>query len=425
MSSKKRWQFYSTFFITLVALIAIHCGDTSDDDDSANDDAADDDAADDDAGDGDYDAGEFPAFSYRITGVEVEEFNTYRLANELFPGWTGDLWPSAWGADDRLYTANGDGFGFGLVWSDIVINFVDGYPPELVGSSPPLAFDGFVAGVWGPESWKVNRKPTGMTCVDGDIYLFFQNLKNFLSDNEFGDAPHASISVSRDGGYTWEFDPSEPMFTDHVFTTGFFLDYGRCNEYAFDDYVYVYGLDYNWRFSDGFAQTKMYLARVPNDRILDRAAWEFFAGADGGEPTWSENIDDKVPVLTDDTEYRGGYSGICQGSVVYIPRLNRYLYSTRAVYEWIFWEAPKPWGPWTRVSVIEWTGGWTETYHPGYPAIITSKFMDADGLGGWIISSLPQSRFGGAFYNMGMRRFWLEVEEAYRSPLDEKGAGEG
>ena len=393
-----------------VAFLAVSCGGAGDGNEPG---VCDDDAVDGDAtGESDYDTGDYPAYSYRIVGVEVEEGNTYRLANRLFPGFTGDLWPSAWGADDRLYVANGDGFGFGLVWSDIVVSIVDGYPPYLEGTTPPLAFGGFVAGVWGPESWMVNRKPTGMACVDGDLYLFFQNLKTAWSDNPFGDAPHASISVSRDGGYSWEYDPTEPMFTDHIFTTGFFLDYGKCNEHAFDDYVYVYGLDYNWRFSPGFSQTKLYLARVPKDRILDRSAWEFFAGTDAdGRPTWSADIDDKVPVLVDDTEYRGGYSGICQGSVVYIPRLNRYLYSTRAVYEWIFWESPKPWGPWTRVSVIEWTGEWTETYHPGYPAIIPSKFMDADGRGGWIISSLPQSWLGGAFYNMAMRRFWLEVEE--------------
>ena len=273
-----------------------------------------------------------------------------------------------------------------------------------------MAFGPFVAGQWGPEEWLTGRKPTGLICIDGDIYMFFQNLKNGFSNNPFGDAPHGSISMTRDRGLHWEWDRSQPMFTDYVFTTGWFLDYGRGQQYAMDDYVYVYGLDYNWRWADNFAQTKVYLARVDKEEIMNREAWEFYAGMFGGEPGWSREIGHRAPVIVDETEYMEEYSGICQGSVVYIPQLNRYLYSTRSCNEWIFWEAPRPWGPWTRVSVIEWKRGWTPDFHPGYPAVIPSKFLDEDGLGGWIISSLSSSTWDGMFYNMAMRRFWLKAE---------------
>jgi len=382
------------------------------DDTSGSDETIDDDIVDhdDDSGDDVFDDDSANG-SYRIVSVIVEDHNTYRLANPLFPQLTGDLWPCAWGEDDRLYVANGDGMGFGLIYSDIVFGAADGFPPEMVGAPVKGAFGPFIAGKWGPEAWKYNCKPTGMTCVDGDIYLFFQNLANFLSDEPFGDAPHASISVTSDGGLTWHFDSSAPMFTDYIFTTGFFLDYGKCQEYARDEYVYVYGLDYNWRFSENFSQTKMYLARAPKQSILEINSWEFFAGFHKNDPIWTPDIRSKVPVLEDDTLYRDDKSGIAQGSVVYIPPLNRYLYSTRAVYEWIFYEAPNPWGPWTKVSVVEWTGSWTETYHPGYPTVIPSKFLDEDGRGGWIISSLSSSTFNGMYYNMAMRKFWLEVEE--------------
>ena len=351
-----------------------------------------------------------PAFTRPVTALEVEDHITYRMMNPLFPQWTGDLWPSAWGDDGRLYIANGDGFGFGLLFADIVFSVVDGSPPNMVGTTPPHAIHATLAAKWGPERGLVGRKPTGMVCIDGDIYLFFQNLKNLFSENPFGDAPHASISVTRDKGITWEYDPSEPMFTDHVFTTGFFLDYGRCQEHAIDEYTYVYGLDYNWRYSPGFSQTKLFLARVPSGSILDRVTWEFFAGLDRHcRPTWSPRIAEKVPVLEDDERYHDKKSGVAQGSVVYIPVLNRYLYSTRAKYEWIFHEAPRPWGPWTKIAVQEWLGGWSETFHAGYPAVIPSKFLDPDGRGGWIISSLSSSYFAGMYYNMGFRRFTLEV----------------
>ena len=388
------------FFLSLCIILAVGCGNGESDRAPADVPVDPDDSG-------------TPVPSRPILAVEVEDHITYRLMNGLFPQWTGDLWAGAWGDDGRLYVANGDGFGFGLIFADIVFNIVDGFPPCMTGYTPPRAIHAFVACKWGPRSWEVSRKPTGMVCVDGDLYLFFQNLKNQFTETPFGDAPHASISVSRDHGATWEYDPSEPMFTDHVFTTGFFLDFGQCQEHAIDHYVYVYGLDYNWRYSPGFSQTRMFLARVPNTSILDRKAWEFFTGLDPRcRPTWSPEIDDRVPVLEDDTLYHGKKSGIAQGSVVYIPGLNRYLYSTRARYEWIFYEAPMPWGPWTKITVQEWLGGWTEEFHAGYPAMIYSKFLDSDGLGGWIITSLSSSYFDGMYYNMGFRRFTLEAGEA-------------
>ncbi len=381
--------------------------DSAPDDDTVNDDANDD--VDDDTSmtDDDY---PLPDYSYPLTGITVEDYNTYQLVNSWLPEWTGDLWPCAWGADDRLYCANGDGLGFGLGWGDVVFNVIDGRPPELRGETPNWAYGPFIAHEWEPEPLALSRKPTGLTCADGDIYMFYQNLSNFLSEEAFAYAPNASISMTPDGGETWDVPRDAPMFSDYLFTTGFFLDQGKCREYAFDSYVYVYGLDYNWRFSDDFFQAYVYLARVPKDKIMDRSAWEFFTGLNRGEASWSVNIADKAPVITDETVYRNDVSGICQGSVVYLPKLNRYIYTTRAVYEWIFWEAPEPWGPWTKFAVREWTGGWTREFHAGYPTVIPSKFLDEDNLGGWIVSSLSDGWFDGDFYNMGFRRFELEAD---------------
>jgi hypothetical protein len=374
--------------------------DVTDDDDDDDDDNNDDDNDDDDTS---------PTPSIPILNVIVEDATSYRLMNPWLTQYTGDLWPAAWGADDRLYTANGDGFGFGVIPGDIVVNVVDGQPPAMTGRNLPGARSAAVAGLWGPEIWTLNRKPTGMTCVDGDLYLFFQNLANGRSADPFGYAPNASISVSRDGGATWQYGHAAPMFSDRVFTTGFFLDLGRCSEHAFDEFVYVYGVDGNWRWSETCEPTELFLARVHRDRILERAAWEFFAGMDGDAPTWTAEIADKAPVLVDETRYTSSWTGVAQGSVVFIPALNRYLYSTRARYEWIFHEAQYPWGPWTRITVREWLGAWTEQFHAGYPATIPSKFLDADGLGGWIVSSLSSSTFNGMYYNMNLRRFWLET----------------
>ena len=350
-----------------------------------------------------------PRPSFPITGVEVDDHITYRLAHDDHPYWTGDLWPCTWGDDDRLYTACGDGMGFGNMVSDIVFAVVAGHAPDLIGFTPPEAFGSRIGGLWGDDP-TLNRKPTGLTCVDGDIYLFSQNLRNGLADDPFGDAPYASVSVTRDHGKTWEYDAEKPMFSDHVFTTGFFLDYGKCQEHRRDDYEYVYGLDYNWRFSDDFLQTKLLLARVPRDKILERGSWELFTGLEGGEARWSADIADRAPVLQDEDLFCKDQSAIAQGHVVYVPQLNRYLYSSRAVCVWIFYEAPEPWGPWTRVSVQEWKGKWKEDYHAGYNVVVPSKYLDEDGLGGWAVSSLSSGRYDAAYYNMGFRRLEIEAD---------------
>ena len=76
-----------------------------------------------------------------------------------------------------------------------------------------------------------------------------------------------------------------------MFTTIFFLDYGRNSAHAIDGYVYAYGLDNNWR-----AQQKLFLARVPDATVQDRSTWQFFTGTTGGGiPLWSATSPPRSP----------------------------------------------------------------------------------------------------------------------------------
>lgn len=146
----------------------------------------------------------------------------------------GDLWPSCWSDDDALYAANGDGAGFGSTTSDIVMNRITGSP-----ASDDLAGEGLASGddlgqVWSGDDF--TRKPTGMLCVDGSIYLAVQDLRR-----DFNAAPAATIARSDDHGLTWTWETSGPMFDDGVFTTIWFADFGKDAENAPDaDYAYAY-----------------------------------------------------------------------------------------------------------------------------------------------------------------------------------------
>lgn len=298
----------------------------------------------------------------------------------------GDLWPACWADDDALYAANGDGWGFTPVapTPDIAISRMAAVPPGLAGTT--LAISDAVGSIWTPGG-RYNRKPTGMLCADGDLYLALQDL-----NHDFDDAPAASISRSTDKGKTWQWDRTAPMFRDYTFTTLMFLDYGKNNEHAPDEYVYVYGLDGNWRgsFNNRVPDpTALYLARVPKGRIQDRSAWQFFAGMGGeGRPTWSADLEAKRPVLsTERRVYRKVFAPIvrdltvlAQASVTYNAPLKRYLYTSWTEFTFEFYESPTPWGPW-KLFLSKDFGGypWGEGQYGGYAVTLPSKFISPDG----------------------------------------------
>ncbi len=183
-------------------------------------------------------------------------------------GGNGDLWPSCWASDGNLYAANGDGTNFNGPFNAMAIGKIAGMPPHLAGT--------YVAGDVGHNyaGSPYTDKPTGMLCINGAIYLAYQN----LNESTFNDAPAATILRSDDDGATWSANPASPMFgapgdptnpAAYKFTTIFFLDFGKDSDNAIDGYVYAYALDNNWR-----EQTALYLARVPADSILDRSKWD-------------------------------------------------------------------------------------------------------------------------------------------------------
>lgn len=338
----------------------------------------------------------------------VDDRSTY-----TFGASDGDLWPSCWGDDDALYTANGDGKGVqSPTFDDIVVNRVLGAPPNLSGEV--LARSGAVSKIW--TAGPYNRKPTGMVCVDGAIYLAVQDL-----NTDFLDAPAATITVSRDHGKTWQFDAAKPMFDDHVMTTLWFVDYGKNNANAPDNYIYAYALDQNWRFSSRVeSPTKLWLARVPKDQIQNRAAWTYYAGSDAnGQPRFSADLAARAPVLEDATKvyqkpfnrtFASNMTTLSQGGVVYDKPLQRYIYSSWTEFTFELFEAPQPWGPWKKFlrrdyGVYPWSGD----LNGGYATTIPSKFLSADGTSMW----LQSNTFSG-----GQRNYSLSFRKMTLNPAD-------
>ncbi len=335
-------------------------------------------------------------------------------ATEHMAAADGDLWPSCWAADNSLYTAHGDGAGFGYEFFDAAVDRIDGDDPsQLTGET--LAGGDAIGQVWSGKGF--TRKPTGMVCVGTDIYVALQDLSL-----DFNSAPASSISVSHDAGHTWTWDTSAPMFDDSVFTTIFFLDDGKGGEHRDGEWVYAYGLDGNWRdsFTDVAPDPEdLYLARVPQGAVQDRASWEFFTGLDGDDPLWSSRISDRVPVLHDDrrvhpysvdsTDGVTDLSVISQGGVVYNPGLKQYIYTSWTEFTFEFYSAPTPWGPWTLFLSRDFGSyPWTEQLHGGYATTIPSKFISADGRTAWLQANVcPCAPAGMSSYYFGLRQLDL------------------
>ena len=338
------------------------------------------------------------------SGVE-ESYSSYQMRGD------GDLWPSCWADDDDLYTANGDGSAFAGTSSrpDMQVSRISGMPPHLTGT---VLADNVGTNWSGPG---FNRKPTGMLCTHGAIYLAFQNLDSV----GFNSAPAASIAKSTDRGVTWHWDTTAPMFGGPgklaLFTTIFFLDFGRSSEHSIDRYVYAYGLDRNWR-----SQQALYLGRVPASRVQTESAWQFYAGADAkGRPVWTHNITAKQPVLLDTRQVHRDNprenpgstcpatdSVIAQGGVVYDKPLGRYLFTSWSCTTHEFYEAPTPWGPWRHLLSHDFGPERTAHNQGQYGTTVPSKFISADGTSFLLQSNVCCS---GDSYTFSLRGVQLQV----------------
>ncbi|SDS67762.1 DUF4185 domain-containing protein [Microlunatus soli] len=338
----------------------------------------------------------------------------------------GDLWANCWADNDHLYAANGDGKGFSTdgEFADIAVSEISGGPSDLSGRT--VSRGDKISSIWSGAGY--NRKPTGMVCIGDTLYLAVQDLAL-----DFNDVPAATIVKSTDGGRSWSWHTSAPMFDDHVFTTIWFADFGRGGADAPDDFVYAYGLDGNWRdsFDDTVEDpTDVFLARVPKDKVQDRKAWRFYTGTEDGSPTWSKRIAERQPVLSDDRRvYRHtysngdpGFSVIGQGGVLYDPALDRYLYTSWTEWTYEFYESPTPWGPWKHFLSKDFGAyPWTTDQYGGYGTTIPSKFLSADGRSMYVQSNVcPCAPAGTSVYHFSLRKLQLEPsrDDAADNPPD-------
>jgi predicted amidohydrolase len=295
-----------------------------------------------------------------ITSIEFDFAARKRLA----PG--SDNWPTTWADDGHQYTVWGDGGGFGGTNAtgrvSLGVGRVEGGPDDYKGVN-----------VWGGHQ-AANKatfkgKSYGIICIGGALYMWVSPGSGATSFTE------ARLTRSADHGARWT--RADWAFTKEdgvVMPT--ICQFGKDYAGARDDYVYHYmtRLDRERLEFDVQKTGQIDLARVPKGRMLDRAAYEFFAGLDpAGRPTWVKDLAARQPVFHD-------ANGVAWSvSVCYNAGLKRFLLCTEHKQQCrgnlgIF-DAPEPWGPWTTVAYYDNWGG----FGNGFFWNFSPKWFSADG----------------------------------------------
>jgi len=316
----------------------------------------------------------------------------------------GDTYPLTWADNDLIYSSGGDAVSEtkpdGLNFLSIESS-PDNYRITVINEMPD--FRG-----WGGQG----LKPTGMLCHKGIIYMFAHNLGKRTNENmEKCHGDDAQIFMSKDKGRTWEPNirmvEKSPMFPGRDFGSPCFINYGKDNEGATDEFVYALS-------GEGWANGNyLKVGRVPVERIMDINAWEFISKFETGrKPVWVNDFKAAIPVLQD-----SGFMGYPE--CVYIKSLKRYLlltwkfkverpdkYSPDDGSELAIYESPQPWGPYALVTKMDWETPEVTPYNPRLPL----KWFDNEKLEGYLLFS-GSWRNGGSseFYRAQVRKFKLEL----------------
>lgn len=280
-----------------------------------------------------------------ITGIQIDWKSHQRHA----PG--SDNFQLTWANDDHQYGIWGDGGGFAGINNKYRVSFgvarIEGNADNYIG------YDRYGHKESAEYEAKTIGKSWGIICVAGNLYAWVHPDKKGGWGNWADHLTEARLYRSKDKGASWQ--PSTWAFKlEDDLTGGNILQFGRDYAGATDRYVYHYMVQPNFRMnaagkvSELQVPGRIFLLRVPKNRMMTREAYEFFAGFKGDHPTWTKNVKDKEPVFTDKNGV-GTPIGIS-----FNPVLKRVLLSTEHSHSnaglmGVF-DSANPWGPWTTIS---------------------------------------------------------------------------
>jgi len=373
----------------------------------------------------------------------------------------GDTYPVTWGADDNLYVGTGDP----------MYAIVDGRPrpctwreahrdPKLYGAMGGLAFEMITGSGMDFDVFRVNDmdgftgpggagpKPTGVISVDGTIYYAIQNMLGIKKTRNRPGSQHgsdATIIKTTDYGKTWtpdleplwkefeaehydrdvlltsnikewktpdeargEYKGFKPMFPGPLFGGPTFVQFGKDNMGALDDYVYAVSSD---QWDNG---SELRAGRVKKERIMQAEEWEFAKKKDG-KFVWEKGFEDSNPVLAIDGH-------ISTPEVIYSRRLGKYILLNWSLHRDFYpaegsslsvFEANSLFGEWKLVH-YEWM--WELQEACPYCPRIPLKWFDQDTLTGYLLFS-GSWQIKNPWYRPHVRKFkFVLADEVMKGP---------
>jgi hypothetical protein len=337
----------------------------------------------------------FGALSSTLSAVEPTIHGASLGPETMYVQGNGDTWYATWADDGDLYVTSDDTTGFsGNCVSKGLGSYVYVALSRLHGDDP-THFTGETVNCL--EAYSVPPDPkhdtswktTGITSIEGTLYLVveqdtYEDAANLGKET----ARNATILKSTDHGRTWSGSEADsvarPMFPGTRFGTPSFIQYGRDGTEGVDggeNYVYAISNEGSWDNSDSIVLGRVRRSDLPRLRGED---WEFYANG-----RWTHNLGESQPILREPNH-------LASSSSMYVPALHKYLiaswyYPNCTGYavpgcdvhrtRWIWYEAPKPWGPWTKFWESEW---FPQGY---YNPILVNKFLSRDGTSGWVFST--------------------------------------
>ena len=201
-----------------------------------------------------------------LAGIEFHRSTLVRTA-------TGsDIWSCTWAADGRLYAAWGDGGGFGGT---------DNRGRVSIG----------VARIPGqPQAWQAANAWGGFEPLSkqqatvGKGTMIAANRKLYIFISEQGKWNRCQLWKSDDTGLTWENRSWIFPRSHKLFAFPGLVQCGQDNRLSAEGYIYGFSDNDPSRNEDH----RLYLFRVKQERVEDRAAYEYFSGT-AQAPAWSNN----------------------------------------------------------------------------------------------------------------------------------------
>ncbi len=339
-----------------------------------------------------------------ITGITLGSVTPYNSINPSNQG-NGDTFYNCKSDDGYTYMVSNDNPGF-LIDGQPSAAFAEMSLMRVMNESPLTIqtiqrFTNFQSPS-GFLSDGLGSKGFGLFCMDGKLFLSYGRLDqsqrtaahpdyygNILMSADHGasfDNPQNPGVFAKDGAPPNPLSSSMWPGSPATMASMAFVKYGpddgtlgyfdtrnqHDNGNAFAYTVFNEGVWNGGGTGSGTGGNVLYLARVSRAKLqnLNGSDWQWYTGGDGNlDSSWSNSESAAEPMLSNPGE-------LGTPDVVYIPALNRYVLLTffyptgvgaggnRLDCEWLIYESPHPWGPWTKVFAQEFSGPSGGAYNP-------------------------------------------------------------